>query len=396
MRFSLRRAAKRLLRGKKKPKQPHELQASFLDFNYLLHELRTIELRCIPACPPTLVSVGCAGGWYFDWIHTSLGTPHRHVGVEFFSPRPDALPDNVEWIQNTASDMSDIADHEADMLFSGQNVEHLLPGEIARFFLEAHRVLKPGGRIVLDSPNRLQTTKLLWNHPEHFIEFTPDEITQVLIAAGFSSPSLRGLWLCEDPRTGRTLPLTEGKRTDLLWRSLAATDDPDRAFVWWAKSERRDAVPDRDRLDALVEEIVARAWPDRISRFHTAVGEPCEDDAGRWFLARKRAAGAVMHGPYVPLEKGDYSVTFLLRITDAEAATGPVAAVDVVFGNEATAIAAAVIATTDADADGYVRHTLTFTLADITFGVQFRVLSMGSATIAARREVNLTRNRPEA
>lgn len=396
MGFSLRRAAKRLFRGKKKPKQPHELQASFLEFNYLLHELRTIELRRILVCPQTLVSVGCAGGWYFDWIHTSLGTPRRHVGVEFFSPRPDALPDNVEWIQNTASDMSDIADHEADMLFSGQNVEHLLPGEIGRFFLEAHRVLKPGGSIVLDSPNRLQTTRLQWNHPEHFIEFTPDEISEVLTASGFSPPSLRGLWLCEDPRTGRTLPLTEGKRTDLLWRSLAATDDPDRAFVWWAEAERRNVAPDRERLDALVAEIIAKAWPDRMSRFQTLVGEPCEDDTGRWFLARKGTAGAVLFGPYMPLEKGDYSVTFTLRIADAEAATDPVAAVDVVVGTEATAIAAGFVAATDADADGCVAYTLAFTLADTTFGVQFRVLSMGSATVAARREVDLIQNRPEA
>lgn len=395
MSFSLRRAAKRLLRRGAKPKQPHELQASYLGFNYLLHDLRTIELRRIPACPSTLVSVGCAGGWYFDWIHTSLGTPRRHVGVEFFSPRPDALPDNVEWIQNTASDMSDIADHEADMLFSGQNVEHLLPGEIARFFQEAHRVLKPGGRIVLDSPNRLQTSRLQWTHPEHFIEFTPEEIAEVLIASGFSPPSLRGLWLCEDPRTGTTLPLTEGKRTDILWRSLAATDDPDRAFVWWAEAERRDVAPDREKLDALVEAIIAHAWPDRLSRFQTLMGEPCEDDAGRWFRARKGAAGAVMFGPYMPLEKGDYSVTFTLRIADAETATDPVAAVDVVAGNEATAIAAGSIAAADADASGCVRHTLAFTLADTTFAVQFRVLSMGSATVAARREVSLVRNRPE-
>lgn len=396
MSFSLRRAAKRLLRGKRKPKPPHEMQISFLDFNYLLHDLRTIELRRIPVCPSTLVSVGCAGGWYFDWIHTSLGKPRRHVGVEFFSPKPDVLPDNVEWIQNTASDMSDIADHEADMLFSGQNVEHLLPGEIARFFLEAHRVLKPGGRIVLDSPNRLQTSRLLWTHPEHFIEFTADEISQVLIAAGFSPPRLRGLWLCEDPRTGRTLPLTDGRRTDILWRSLAATDDPDRAFVWWAESERRDVVPDRERLDALVEEIVAKAWPDRMSRFQTLVGEPYEDDTGRWFLARKGTAGAVMYGPYMPLEKGDYSVTFTLRITDAGATMGTVTAVDVMAGNDATAIAAACIAAADADTEGCVRHVLTFSLADTTFGIQFRVLSMGSATVAARREVTLVRDRAES
>ena len=68
------------------------------DFNHLLHELRTIELRELPATGKVLLSAGCAGAWYFDWLERSAGPFERHVGVELYSPRPDGLAASVHWI----------------------------------------------------------------------------------------------------------------------------------------------------------------------------------------------------------------------------------------------------------------------------------------------------------
>lgn len=367
------------------------LVLAYPDFNHLLHALRTTELRRMPYRPSTMISVGCAGSWYFDWIHQSFYNPRRHVGVEFFSPKPDLLPANVEWIQNTASDMSQIKQQEADLLFSGQNLEHLLPGEIVHFFLECHRVIKPGGMLILDSPNRTQTSKLQWNQPEHFIEFTSSEIAEVLVAAGFSKPKLKGIWLCEDPRTGSMLPLDRFENDDLLWRVLAATDNPDHSFIWWAESERLDVAPDRDRLDGLIREIVEEAWPDRLSRLLTQIGTPFDDESGRWFVADSGVAGPLLYGPYVPLEQGSYSVTFVLRVSEIERSSGEIASVDVVAASGGLTLASKNITSSDIGADGTVRLTLDFVLRQTTFAVEFRVLTAGAAKVFARRDVLLTR-----
>ena len=367
------------------------LVLAYPDFNHLLHALRTTELRRMPYRPSTMISVGCAGSWYFDWIHQSFYNPRKHVGVEFFSPKPDLLPANVEWIQNTASDMSQLKQQEADLLFSGQNLEHLLPGEILHFFLECHRVIKPGGMLILDSPNRTQTSKLQWNQPEHFIEFTSAEIAEVLVAAGFSKPKLKGIWLCEDPRTGSLLPLDRFQSDDLLWRVLAATDDPDHSFIWWAESERLDVAPDCDRLDGLIRRIVEEAWPDRLSRLLTQIGTPLDDESGRWFVAEAGVAGPLLYGPYVPLEQGSYSVTFVLRVSEMDRSRQDIASIDVVSASADTVLVLENLTTSAVDSAGMVQRTLQFTLEKTTFAVEFRVITTGAAKVCALRDVRLRR-----
>jgi SAM-dependent methyltransferase len=74
------------------------------------------------------------------------------------SPRPpDPLPPKVEWLQRNLGDLSPIDDGSVDLVFAGQVIEHLWPEDVAGFLAEAHRVLRPGGFLALDSPNRLVT-----------------------------------------------------------------------------------------------------------------------------------------------------------------------------------------------------------------------------------------------
>lgn len=75
------------------------------------------------------MSVGCAGTWYFEWIRDKCA-PLHHTGIEFYSPRPADLPHGVDWVVSTAGNMEAVGDHSADLLFSGQNIEHLWPEDI--------------------------------------------------------------------------------------------------------------------------------------------------------------------------------------------------------------------------------------------------------------------------
>lgn len=235
------------------------------DFNHLLHSLRTANLRQIQRPVGVLLSAGCAGRWYFDWLEETCGPISSHLGIEFYSPRPDDLPPNTSWIVNTVNDMSEVPSGSVNVVFSGQNIEHLWPAEVAGFLLEAHRVLAPGGRLVLDSPNRLMVELLGWAHPEHTVEFSPAEARDLVESAGFRVDVCRGLWQVYNNEA--ILPLMVGTpRVELVIdRALAAVNDPDHAFVWWieATKARDPVVPE---VAKAADRLFADHWAERVWR----------------------------------------------------------------------------------------------------------------------------------
>src|SRR6185436_1007287 len=132
-------------------------------------------------------------------------------------------PANVEWIASSVADMDTVAGGSVDLVFSGQNIEHLFGDGVPGFLLESARVLHPGGHLVIDSPHREIANLLVWSMNEHTIEFTPDEAAELVTLAGFDVTSLRGVWLCRDPDTGAPLPLdpyASGASSDEILRRV--------------------------------------------------------------------------------------------------------------------------------------------------------------------------------
>lgn len=246
-----------------------DLPIQLLDFNSLLHELRTVELGRMVRAERVLLSVGCSDRSYFDWIEGAYGHVPEHWGVELYRPRPDELPDNVRWFEASASHMPDVADGSVDVMFSGQNFEHLQADDLVGFLLEARRVLRIGGHVVIDSPNRLATHALHWRHPEHVVETSPDEAAEVLRLAGFEVTSCRGQWLCIDG-DGVLLPLMPepGDVAEVLRRAVLATSAPERSFCWWIEAKRSELPPpaDANQLRTHVSALIDSLWDDRVSR----------------------------------------------------------------------------------------------------------------------------------
>ena len=114
-------------------------------------------------------------------------------------PRPEELPGYVEWLEADIAALGgvgDVADSSIDLVYSGQNVEHLWPEQMLAFFTETNRILHDGGWLVVDSPNREVTAELSWSMAEHTIEFAPDEVGRLFELAGFELTTLKGVWLC--------------------------------------------------------------------------------------------------------------------------------------------------------------------------------------------------------
>lgn len=103
------------------------------------------------------------------------------------------------------TDLSAFGDETVDLVWSGQSIEHVIPEQGIRMCAEAYRVLKPGGSFCLDTPNRLVTelhTRTVGGgliHPDHKIEYTPKQLREILVAAGFNIVSELGI--CEMPLT---------------------------------------------------------------------------------------------------------------------------------------------------------------------------------------------------
>lgn len=279
-----------------------------LDFNHRLHELRTVELRSLPINGGTLLSAGCAGLWYFDWLEQAAGPFERHIGVELYSPQPFGLASNVEWIAESASSMPGVPDGIVDVVFSGQNLEHLWIDDFVGFLVESHRVLRDGGTLVVDSPNRLATEALDWVHPEHTIELTAAEATTIFDAAGFKTRVVRGLWNCRDRSTREWLPLIRepGNVAELVDRAVGRRDIDD-DFVWWIEAERTADLVDAVELRARVTDLFDQHWNGRVNRGATGGESGVRSADGSW-LAPVGASGVVYRTFGFPLFPGRFEV----------------------------------------------------------------------------------------
>lgn len=218
-----------------------------VDFNDVLHDIRTKELQNTEGTSGTMVSIGCNSAPYFDWIHQHLGKPNLHIGLENYLQKPENLPENVRWISNSAGEMKDLSNRSVDLIFAGQVVEHLWADELINFFHECCRVLKPGGRLIFDTPNERITRRTGWNHGEHTLEFRPKDAQILLKGLGFEVIKLVGHWLVEGEDgflrlndTSEEEPYSKSRRID------GGRDRPESCFNWWVEAcYQGDVVPDK-------------------------------------------------------------------------------------------------------------------------------------------------------
>ena len=277
------------------------LPLALTDFNHLLHELRTVEVNRMPQPSSVLLSVGCSDRSYFDWLNRAMGPIKEHWGIEFYRPEPDQLPEGVRWIVASASSMPQVPDRAVDVVFSGQNIEHLPQNALLGFLTESHRVLEPGGYLVVDSPNRLITEALGWRHPEHVVELSPTEAVQLITLAGFEVESCRGIWSCQE-LDGTILPLMPepGDVGEILRRSVQATSSPDRAFCWWIEARALDKVVDDEALARAIGGLFEAQWLPRVNRW---AWSPGTRSGSAWEIAEETTGVIYRAGP-IPLFAG--------------------------------------------------------------------------------------------
>lgn len=123
----------------------------------------------------------------------------------------DSEPDVVrhdegvcEYVYGSIADLDFIkADAFADMVFSGNSIEHITEEEGDGMLSGAFRILKPGGYLCLDTPNR-EVTKLIFGdafcHIDHRLEYTDATLAPKLEKHGFVIEERLGIMDCSGMR----------------------------------------------------------------------------------------------------------------------------------------------------------------------------------------------------
>jgi 2-polyprenyl-3-methyl-5-hydroxy-6-metoxy-1,4-benzoquinol methylase len=196
-----------------------EYQRQYLDqalqFHlYLIHAARVkLVSRLLPPAR-MIVDIGGANGTLHDMgypydfeelIVVDLPPQERcemYQNLKLESRKTERGPISILYTNMT--DLSAIGGESIDMVWMGQAIEHVSEDDSFKVYRECSRILRPGGWLCLDTPNRLitkiHTTGLI--HPEHKIEYAPEHLERNLTSYGFTITDKWGL--CEMPQTART------------------------------------------------------------------------------------------------------------------------------------------------------------------------------------------------
>lgn len=132
-----------------------------------------------------VLEVGTGAGYGIDVV-----APHaaRFVTIDKHTPACAAeLPPNVAFRRATVPPLP-FAAEQFDCVISFQVIEHIRRD--AEFVREVHRVLRPGGRFIVSTPNAPMS---LTRNPWHVREYTAGELAALL---GASFPSVERLGVC--------------------------------------------------------------------------------------------------------------------------------------------------------------------------------------------------------
>jgi predicted SAM-dependent methyltransferase len=165
-----------------------------------------------PEVQKTVLHVGC-GSWRPNALHKNFQTPEwREIRLDF---NPAAKPDIVA----SMTDMAAVATESVDAIWNSHALEHLFAHEVPLALKEFHRVLRPGGHVLMRMPDlqkvaesvlRVGPSGVAYNSPsgpitpldmlyghgssiaagehgmQHKTGFTRDSIVALLTAAGFA------------------------------------------------------------------------------------------------------------------------------------------------------------------------------------------------------------------
>jgi len=161
--------------------------------NYWFRRHEAAYLRLARHCADAVVlEAGCGEGYGAALL---TGSARLVVGLDYDAQTAAHVAARYRNVSVTRANLAQLPlrDGAVDVVANLQVIEHLWdqPG----FLLECARVLHPGGKLLITTPNRItfspgRDTPL---NPFHTRELTAAELTELLVGAGFEVPEMLGL-----------------------------------------------------------------------------------------------------------------------------------------------------------------------------------------------------------
>ncbi|MEG3841891.1 methyltransferase domain-containing protein [Microcoleus sp. herbarium14] len=102
----------------------------------------------------------------------------------------------IEYVYGSMADLTCFQENYFDLIWSGESIEHVTVEEAEKVLSEAHKLLKPGGILALDTPNR-RATKVhcpdSYIHPEHKIEYYCEDLCNLIEKHNFKILQTKGI-----------------------------------------------------------------------------------------------------------------------------------------------------------------------------------------------------------
>lgn len=143
----------------------------------------------------TVIEAGCGEGYGADILRTAGA---QVVAVDYDDQVISHVRRTYPRVQALKANLIDLPFRSAtvDSVVSLQVIEHLW--DLPSFWAECRRVLRPSGRMVVSTPNRITFSPGVARgqkptNPFHVEEFDAEQLAQMLLSAGFSEVHVLGL-----------------------------------------------------------------------------------------------------------------------------------------------------------------------------------------------------------
>lgn len=161
--------------------------------NYWFRRHEVVYLDLAPQCRGcTVVDAGVGEGYGAALVARDAA---RVIGVDYDAPAVAHVARNYPAVDAVRGNLAmlPVADGSANVVVNLQVVEHLWDQE--GFLRECHRVLAPGGRLVISTPNRITFSpgREIPLNPFHTRELDARELAGLLQDADFAVDSMHGI-----------------------------------------------------------------------------------------------------------------------------------------------------------------------------------------------------------
>ncbi|HET7665163.1 MAG TPA: class I SAM-dependent methyltransferase [Mycobacterium sp.] len=162
--------------------------------NYWFRRHEVVYERLAARCAGRdVLEAGCGEGYGADLI---AGVARRVIGLDYDESAVAHVRARYPRVEMRHGNLAELplADGDVDVVVNFQVIEHLW--DQAQFVAECFRVLRPGGALLMSTPNRItfspgRDTPI---NPFHTRELNADELTELLTTAGFSMEAVYGVF----------------------------------------------------------------------------------------------------------------------------------------------------------------------------------------------------------